>query len=391
MKNKLLKLFTLTLTLCTVLFTFTACQEPHVHNYDKQVATEEYLASAAACEQKPTYYLSCACGEKGTETFEFGDALEHSFTNYVSDNNASYEKDGTKTASCDNGCGATDTINDDNTKLDSKITFKTLAVDGKNASATLSNATEEFSFAEEIEIIGIVKFEVSLDKYGSQIFLTKIVPLNVGDNTFYIFVLNGEDIVDTYTVNIRRRPNYTVTFNVNGGTAVDNQTVEEGFLATKPADIEKAGYTFDGWDFDFSTAITEDKTVNAKWTANKDTPYKVEYYLQNLNDNNYTLEDTENLTGTTDTTANAVIKTFEHFTAEQSSVSGNIADDGSTVLKVYYTRNYYQVTVQKENDNGTVTGGGKYANAQSVTVKATVNTGYDFDGWYVGTEKVSSD
>ncbi len=391
MKNKFLKLLTISLLVCATLFTLSACEEKHTHLFDKQVVAEDYFCSAAACEVKAKYYLSCACGEKGSETFEYGNALEHSFTNYVFDDNASYEKDGTKTATCDNGCGKTDTINADGTKLDSKITFKTLSVDGENASAILPNATEEFSFAEEIEIIGIVTFEVALDIYGLQTFSTKIVPLEIGDNTFYVFEMEDDHVNDTFKVTLRRRPNYTVSFNSNGSSTVESQTVEEGLLATKPSDIEKAGYTFDGWDFDFNTPVTQNETINAKWIANTNTPYKVEYYLQNIDDDNYTLEDTENLTGTTDTIANAEIKTFPHFTAEQKSVSGRIHSDGSTVLKVYYTRNYYQVTVQKENDNGTVTGGGNYKYNKTISVKATVNLGYTFNGWYDGNNKVSDD
>ncbi len=42
---------------------------------------------------------------------------KHSFTNYVSDNNATLDSDGTKPAVCDNGCGETDTIIDVGSKL----------------------------------------------------------------------------------------------------------------------------------------------------------------------------------------------------------------------------------------------------------------------------------
>lgn len=47
------------------------------HVYDQTVATEEYLATAATCTDKATYYYSCECGAKGTETFESGEALGH--------------------------------------------------------------------------------------------------------------------------------------------------------------------------------------------------------------------------------------------------------------------------------------------------------------------------
>ena len=47
---------------------------------------------------------------------DVGSALGHSFTNYISDGNATYEQDGTKTAKCDR-CDATDTIPDPGSRL----------------------------------------------------------------------------------------------------------------------------------------------------------------------------------------------------------------------------------------------------------------------------------
>lgn len=63
---------------------------------------------------------------------------------------------------------------------------------------------------------------------------------------------------------------YTVTFNTDGGSEVAAQRVKDSEKATKPkTDPEKEGYTFKGWDFDFATPITENKTVNAKWEIKK--------------------------------------------------------------------------------------------------------------------------
>ena len=67
---------------------------------------------------------------------------------------------------------------------------------------------------------------------------------------------------------------YQVGFDTNGGSTVDSQTVEEGSTVTKPADPTKDGYTFDGWysneelttAYDFSTLVTADLTLYAKWT-----------------------------------------------------------------------------------------------------------------------------
>jgi len=51
----------------------------HIHDFNKQVATEDFICSSASCEQQALYYYSCECGEKGTETFESGAILDHNF------------------------------------------------------------------------------------------------------------------------------------------------------------------------------------------------------------------------------------------------------------------------------------------------------------------------
>lgn len=67
---------------------------------------------------------------------------------------------------------------------------------------------------------------------------------------------------------------YTVTFETNGGSAIEAQLVPEGTFATKPATAPtKEGNLFEGWYteqtmtnlFDFYTPITKDITLYAKW------------------------------------------------------------------------------------------------------------------------------
>ncbi len=65
---------------------------------------------------------------------------------------------------------------------------------------------------------------------------------------------------------------YTVTFNSNGGTSIDPQTVESGSTITAPATPTQDGYTFSGWyldgsPYDFNTPVTADITLTAQWTA----------------------------------------------------------------------------------------------------------------------------
>ena len=51
------------------------------HSYTEQIVSDEYLAAPATCTKKATYYYSCVCGEKGTETFEYGSTTDHNFVN----------------------------------------------------------------------------------------------------------------------------------------------------------------------------------------------------------------------------------------------------------------------------------------------------------------------
>lgn len=63
----------------------------------------------------------------------------------------------------------------------------------------------------------------------------------------------------------------TVTYQVNGAHYV-TQIVPSGSAAIKPVDLAKHGYTFDGWytsdgaQWDFTTAVTENITLTARWT-----------------------------------------------------------------------------------------------------------------------------
>lgn len=57
--------------------------EPHTHAFTAEVATDKYLVSRATCTAKAKYYYSCACGEKGTTTFEYDEMLPHTYDKQV--------------------------------------------------------------------------------------------------------------------------------------------------------------------------------------------------------------------------------------------------------------------------------------------------------------------
>ena len=412
----------------------------HTHEYTEKAVSDEYLATAATCTEKAQYYFSCKCGEKGTETFEYGEPLGHEFTNYISDGNVTCTEDGTKTAKC-NRCDETDTVIDigsakghtysekwtynesehwhsatcgHNVEKDRAthtfdenkkctvcdyITVKPLGLElqssvfnidksNKTGYLKVANTVTDYDFSDKFTVADGARFDVCTDKQCNNKIASKKTDIVAGDNIFYILVTNGNDVA-SYTITLRRRPLYKVSFNANGGTAVNSQTVEEDTIIPEPV-TTRAGYTFISWSYDFTQPITEDTVITATWIVNTNTAYKVEYYLENIDDAEYSLYETSNLQGTTDTTATAEIKTYDHFTfyKNKSISSGNVSGDGSLVLKVYYTRNTY--TLSNANTYyGEITNAVTKKYGSNITSVATEYLGCEFLGWYNGEELLS--
>ncbi len=74
------------------------------HVYDRQVISDQYLASNATCSSPATYYKSCVCGEKGTEVFTYGQTAPHTYSDQWSRN----ETDHWRQAVCEHTGEATD-------------------------------------------------------------------------------------------------------------------------------------------------------------------------------------------------------------------------------------------------------------------------------------------
>ena len=87
--------------------------EALVHTYTNYVSNND-----AACGVDGTKTAACdhGCGATDTVT-DTGSALVHTYTNYVSNNDAVCGVDGTKTAACDHGCGTKDTVTDTGSAL----------------------------------------------------------------------------------------------------------------------------------------------------------------------------------------------------------------------------------------------------------------------------------
>ncbi|MBO5327450.1 MAG: leucine-rich repeat protein [Clostridia bacterium] len=285
---------------------------------------------------------------------------------------------------------------------DLSISSQTLTLKDDKLTATFANEIDAFSFINDLAVADGAAYVIASDRACTKLISSKTVDLKAGNNTYFVLVTNG-DAQKLYTVTIRRRPIYTVSFNVgNGGTAVESQKIEEGELATEPTAPSRTGYVFLGWDYDFTKPIAASTTVKALWRSLSDIPYRVEYYIQNLENDEYTLleNETEELIGATGETVNAEQKTFDHVTLDtsKSTLSGTVSGDGSLVLKVYYTRSVYTLSVSG-SAYGSVTGvdEGKMSKDyktgfEPFTSTANYNTAcVVFLGWFSENECISTE
>ena len=139
---------------------------------------------------------------------------------------------------------------------------------------------------------------------------------------------------------------YWVTFDSDGGSAIDSQFVFDKISLNDQTTPTKPGYTFGGWyngstKVENGTQITKPMTLKAHWTP-KQVSYTVIHWWENADDDGYSFHESENKIGLTGTEANAKAKSYDGFTA-QPVTKKIIKGDGSTIVSVYYKRNMYDV------------------------------------------------
>ncbi len=158
-----------------------------------------------------------------------------------------------------------------------------------------------------------------------------------------IAVPKGSTSVNVYAI---IKEGYWVTFDSDGGSAIDSQFVFDKISLNDQTTPTKPGYTFDGWYKDSTpvengATVTSPMTLKAHWKAAK-VSYTVIHWWENADDDGYSFHESENKTGLTGTEANAKAKSYEGFTA-QPVTKKTIRGDGSTIVSVYYKRNVYEV------------------------------------------------
>ncbi len=176
---------------------------------------------------------------------------ETAFGGGISDNGEAFQISGNvRITGCTASGGGTDAVSMDTGSVISGGTF-----DGSvQNTGTISGGTFNGRVVNSKMITdGIFNGEVVND-YGT-----------ISGGTFNGVVTNYSTITEGAISGI------TVTYKANGGIYA-TQIVPSGSAAIKPVDLAKHGYTFDGWytsdgaQWNFTTAVTENITLTARWT-----------------------------------------------------------------------------------------------------------------------------
>ena len=140
------------------------------------------------------------------------------------------------------------------------------------------------------------------------------------------------------------------------------------------------GYTADQTVVNVNvTDIQENKTYKVTYRPAL-VNFTVKHYQQNVDNDQYTLVETETKTGYTESEVGATLaKTYEGFTALLYDTTTKIAADGSTEVEIYYDRNYYLLSLELDGGYGADPVYARYGAA--IAIDDPVKAGYTFGGW----------
>lgn len=118
--------------------------------------------------------------------------------------------------------------------------------------------------------------------------------------------------------------------------------------------------------------------------VNDEADYSVKHYKQNVDNDEYTLADTDELSGKHNFTTEATVKNYPGFTAQPFSNKA-INPDNSTVVEIKYNRNIHTVTYTSGVSGNAISVPAakeyRYGATVNVDLSPVTRTGYDFAGW----------
>lgn len=175
----------------------------------------------------------------------------------------------------------------------------------------------------------------------------------------YVFA-NGEQAAPSWTATIAKGSNYKAEI---ASPQVVGYTPREATYTVEVTDIQ------------------EDKTYTVIYDP-AEVKYVVVHFWQNTEDDDYTEHEREEKTALTGSEVGGTLaKAYDGFSALLYDGTNEVAADGSTVVKIYYDREYYLLSLDLDGGYGAEPVYARYGTAVKKYVSTPKKSGYDFAGW----------
>lgn len=238
----------------------------------------------------------------------------------------------------------------------------------EEAKTTLAAAEAEKAAADQNLADAEAAFDAAMAAYNEAAGTAVAVAAETPDLNEYTVVVNyvfenNVIVADPYTATLAAGSNFSATV---------NHPAVMGYLPY----VGDANETSTGIDLNI-TNIQADVTYTVTYKPTN-VNYTVIHYQQNLDNDNYTIAETETRQGLTKSTVPEVAKNYDGFYALLYE-RPEIAADGSTVVEIYYDRNYYLVNFDLGGGYGVEPIYARYGTP--INIGSPTRAGYSFAGW----------
>ena len=187
---------------------------------------------------------------------------------------------------------------------------------------------------------------------------------------------------------------YTVKFNTNGGSKINDKIVEENKVVSKPANPTKSGYIFKEWQlngkaYNFSAKVTDDITLKAIYEVDNKKTYTITFDTDGGNSiSNQTVKENELVTKPSNPTKSGYI--FKEWQLNGKAYNFNTKVTSDIKLKAVYDKvetpvetKYSSLIVDLNGGTTAQTFEDKYEVGKAIVLVNPNKANYEFTSWEI--------